>query len=275
MAPFPWKWQLAFGKAIGWLWFDVLRIRRRVALENLKRAMPQLSEKDRVRVARKSVENIGMTFVEFLRMFRLKKSDKNLFIIEGEQNLRSALSKGKGALLLTQHLGNGDWATAGLALHGLPMHVVTKELKWRPFNDAWFRVRSEMGTQLIGDRNTSYAILKALKKGHPVAFMLDQFMGPPIGVKTKFFGIETGTPMGLAILARRSGTAVVPVYTVRDDEGQTIVHFDEEIPFRESADPENTVQEMTQVYCDKVEEYVRKFPEQWMWVHRRWKVYKH
>lgn len=275
MAFLPWKVQLSFGKAIGWLWFDILRIRRGVALRNLERAMPELSKKQRLQIARRSVENIGMTFIEFLRMFRVKPKDKDLFVIEGERHLKAALAKGKGALLLTQHLGNGDWATAGLALHGLPMHVVTKELKWKPFNEAWFKVRKEMGTQLIGDRNTSYAILKALKKGHPIAFMLDQFMGPPIGVKTKFFGIETGTPMGLAILARRSGAAVVPVYTIRLENGQTVVHFDEEIPFKESEDAEATVQEMTQVYCDKVEEYVRKFPEQWMWVHRRWKVYKH
>lgn len=271
----PYRVQLFFGKCIGWLWFDVIRLRRQIVLDNLKLAFPDMSLKERIRLGRKSVENTGTTFIEFLRIFHLTKKDKESFSFEGLENLRAAQAKGRGVLILTQHIGNGDWATVGLALNGIPLYVITKAFKMKSVNDVWFQARRNIGTKLIGDRNTSYAILKALKKNGVVAFMLDQFMGPPIGVKTRFFGVETGTAMGLAVLARRSKASVVPVYTYRKPSGHTIVHFDPEIEFIESDNPEDTIRDMTQIYCDKVEEYVRKFPEQWMWVHRRWKKYKY
>lgn len=271
----PMKVQLFIGKFLGWIWYDVIRLRRQIVLDNLDIAFPDLDPEEKVRIGRRSLENTATTFIEFLRIFRVSAKDKKLFHIEGLEHLHRALEQKRGALLLTQHIANGDWATVGLALHDVNIHVISKSFKLKALNEVWFELRAKIGTTLIKDRNTSYAILKALKKNKPVVFVLDQFMGPPIGIRTKFFGKETGTAMGLAIIARRSGAPVLPVYTLRNADGTTLIHFDPEIPFIESPDQENTVQDMTQVYCDKVEQYVRKFPEQWMWVHRRWKVFKY
>lgn len=96
-------------------------------------------------------------------------------------------------------------------------------------------------------------------------------MGPPIGVRTKFFGRETGTAMGLALMAERTGAPVVPMYTVRQPDGSAIVIFEPEIPMQDFGPRDETIARMTQVYTDKIEEIVRKHPEQWMWIHRRWK----
>lgn len=266
--------QLKFGYALGILWFDILRIRRREALINLQRAFPDMGYAERLRVARASCVNLGMSFVEFCRFPFTTQADRKLFQISGLENLEAGLSEGKGVMLLTQHIGNGDWATVGLSLNGIRLLIISKKFGWKWANEMWFSLRESFGTEFVEDRNTSLKILKALKKNQAVVYMLDQFMGPPIGVKTTFFGVETGTPAGLATLTRRARCAVVPVYTIRNTDGTTRIHFDPEIPFQESADPEKTIQDMTQLYCDKIESYVRQFPEQWMWVHRRWKKYR-
>lgn len=271
----PIKAQLFVGDLIGYLWFDVLRIRRRVALENLRLCFPEWSETQRIRVARKSVCNLGRTFVEFLRIPSVTTGRwNNHFDLRGEEHLKAALEKGKGVFLLSAHIGNGDWGTVGLALRNYRIHVISKEMKVGWINQFWFNTRTSIGTEFIPDRGSSLAILKALKKNSFVVFVLDQFMGPPIGVKTTFFGHETGTAMGLALLAGRSGAAVVPCYTYRDADGSTIIQCEPEIPFVEAAHKDETIAQMTQKYCDKIEEWVRKHPDQWMWVHRRWKRFK-
>jgi Kdo2-lipid IVA lauroyltransferase/acyltransferase len=274
IAKAPMSFQLSLGRALGYLWFDILRIRRRTALDNLARAFPEMPEAERVRIARASCINLGMSFVEFCRFPFVTKDDERLFVVEGREHLATALSQGRGVFLLTQHIGNGDWATVGLALAGIKLLIISKKFGWAWANALWFSMREAFGTQFIEDRNTSLQILKALKKNKSVVYMLDQFLGPPIGVRTKFFGYETGTPAGLATLARRSGSPVVPVYTFRRPDGVTVIHFDPEIQFQESGNPDDTVKDMTQRYCDKIESYVRQFPEQWMWVHRRWKEFR-
>jgi KDO2-lipid IV(A) lauroyltransferase len=272
IARLPMGAQMLFGDIFGFLWFDVLRIRRDVALENIKRCFPDWPEEKRISVARASVCNIGRTFVEFMRIPSVTAVQwVGEFRIVGREHLEAALKKNKGVCLLTAHIGNGDWGTVGLALYGVHMHIISKEFKFAWLNRFWFETRESLGTEFIPDRQSSLTILKVLKKNGIVAFMLDQFMGPPIGVKTQFFGHETGTAMGLAVLAGRSGAAVLPTYTYRQADGKTAVVFEPEIPFVELENKDETIVQMTQKYCDKIEEWVRRHPEQWMWVHRRWK----
>lgn len=270
----PIKFQLFLGDVLGVLWFDVLRIRRDVALENLTFCFPEMSLDEKIRIGRASTRNLGRSFIEICRIPFLEPEDAKCFTIKGKEYLDRALAEEHGVFLLTQHIGNGDWATVGLSLNGIKLHVITKRLKLRWANSLWFKLRRKMGTELIEDRNTSFAILRALKNNAVIAYMLDQFMGPPIGVKTQFFGRETGTPMGLAVLAERSKAQVVPVVTYREPSGHTVIEFSEAIPYVQSQSKAETIQSMTQVYCDKIEKYVRQFPDQWMWVHRRWKPFR-
>jgi KDO2-lipid IV(A) lauroyltransferase len=217
---------------------------------------------------------MGRNLTEIARFPFMDEKNQAEFEIRGLEHLQEARKKGKGVCLLTLHLGNGDMATAGLALHGFPIIVISKVFKVQWINDLWFGVRRKMGADFIAPRNSSYQILKSLRKQAIIAFVLDQFMGPPIGVRTRFFGKETGTALGLAVIAQRSQAPVVPVYTYRDSTGQTIIRFEPEIPFVESDDPDDTVADMTQIYTDRLEDYIRRHPEQWMWVHRRWKRFR-
>ena len=104
---------------------------------------------------------------------------------------------------------------------------------------------------------------------------MDQFTGPPIGCKVKFFGKETGAAMGLAVLAQRSGADVIPVIPYRDKDGRQIIEHFPPIKFDASGTKDEAIERMTQVYTDQIEKLVRYKPEQWMWLHRRWKEFKH
>jgi KDO2-lipid IV(A) lauroyltransferase len=253
------------------LWFDVLRIRRQVVLDNLHLAFPQMSHTDRVRMGRRSLYNLGLNLVEYCYLPWLSHSNyQRYFRIETPEVLERSLAKGKGVLLLTLHLGHGDLGCAALSLHGFPMVMVSKVFKLRWLNDLWFGMRERLGTRFIAPRDSSYALLKALKQKRVVIIPLDQFTGPPIGVRTSFFGVETGTAAGLAVMAGRSGAPVVSCYTFRDRDGTHVLRFEREIEVERSRS-EQEIAAVTQSFNDELEKYVRLYPDQWMWIHRRWK----
>ncbi len=255
------------------LWFDVFRIRRSVILDNIKTAFPDLNKRDRVRLGRKSMRNLALNFVEYSYLPWLDRlSLEEHFEFENLELFESALAEKKGVLLLTLHMGHGDLGVAGLSLKGYKMVMVSKFFKLKWLNDIWFGMRERLGTRFIPPRDSSYRLLKSLKEKAAVVIPLDQFTGPPIGVRTTFFGRETGTAAGLALMAERSGAPVLSVYTIRQADGRHLIRF-----CKRFAQPNRQVQSLeltTQSYNDELEVFVRNFPEQWMWLHRRWKTYK-
>jgi KDO2-lipid IV(A) lauroyltransferase len=271
----PLKVQLCLGKTLGFIWFDVLRIRRKVAIDNIGIAFPKLSLAERTSMARSSLAHMGHTLIEFAQFPFFKDEDiSRFFDFEGEENIHEAIAQKRGVLLLSLHLGNGDFAVAALSRRGLPIQLISKEFKLRWLNDLWFGMRKRHGTHFISPEKSSFDILRALKRNEFVVFVLDQFMGPPIGVRTKFFGHEAGTAAGLALMALRTRAPVVPCYTFRNGDGRCTVVFEPQIPLKVEGLTEQNIAVMTQVYTDKIEEIVRRHPEQWMWIHRRWKPFR-
>jgi KDO2-lipid IV(A) lauroyltransferase len=264
---------LAWGISI--LWWDVLRIRRKVVLDNLKRAFPELSDRERKRMGRLSLFHMGLTITEFCYFpFFTKEWLPKKIRFEGLEHLDSALAQGKGVLVLTLHLGNGDLAMMGMAHRGYPMYLISKRFKTRWLDELWFGLRGRHGTRFIDPTKSSFEILKALKRNQMVVFVLDQFMGPPVGGRTTFFGHETGTALGLAVMAERTKAPVIPGHTYRDSSGQLVVVFEPQLQIIEGADHADTHLRTTQRYNDEIERLVRKHPEQWMWLHKRWKPFR-
>lgn len=264
------------GYFLAFLWFDLFRIRRDVVTGNIAKAFPETTPLERVRMGRRSLRNLGKNFVEYaLLPFLNRDNFETYFRFENMEILDQALQEGRGVILLTLHLGHGDMACAGLSLKGYKIYMVSKFFKLKWLNDLWFGMRRRLGTEFIAPRNSSYALLKALKKNGVVVFPLDQFTGPPIGVRTKFFGIETGTAAGLAVMADRSGAAVVPCYTYRDQDGRHVVRFEGIEHVSLKGDRESNIISATQHFNDLLEGFVRRYPEQWMWIHKRWKTYKY
>jgi KDO2-lipid IV(A) lauroyltransferase len=263
------------GDLLGILWFDVFRIRRRVVTDNLAIAFPEMSLEERKKLGRASLCNMGRDLMEYCYLpFMDRAMAERLFEIEGEEVLKAAQQAGRPVCLLTLHMGNGDLGSAGLSAFGYPMVLISKEFKMKWVNDIWFGMRERAGTEFIPPRNSTYAVLKALKKNKFVIFVLDQFTGPPIGLRTKFFGKETGTGYGLATMAQRTGAQVIPVYTVRKNDGKHLIRVFPEIEFKQDVDNTESLRAATQRYNDFIESVVSDHPEQWMWVHKRWKTFR-
>lgn len=264
-------------RSLAWLWFDVIRFRRTLILENLRLAFPEWTEAQRRTVGRTSLYHLCATVIEVCQLPSLKKENYlEQVTIEGEEHFERARAGGKGVLLLTLHLGNVETAMAALSLHGLPLHVIAKRFRSRFATRLIFDLRKSFGTQFIdphGSR-TAIEILQACARNETVTFVLDQYMRSQYGVETTFFGHRTGTAYGLALFALKTRTPVVPVYSYRDSTHRLRIVFEEPVPTPEPTAPRATlVQTLTQTYNDRLELIVRRHPGQWMWVHRRWKPF--
>ena len=255
------------------IWFDLLRIRRKVAVDNILRVFPEKPQIQARRMARQSLYHIGLTMIEFFFMPFFKEEDfRQIVEVEGEEKLKQTLKKNKGGLLLGVHISNGDLAMAALASWGYPIHVISKIFKHKWLNRIWFDSRRSRGIEFIPSRRSSYQVLKALKKNKLVVFPLDQYTGPPNGILTHFFGQTTGTAVGLALFAQRSGAPVLPAHIYRKGYGKYKLVIGPPILFEKRGSGKDTLHFMTQKYNFHLEQIIRKHPQQWMWIHRRWKV---
>lgn len=270
----PWAQKLVT-LVIATLWYDVFRLRRKLVYDNIQRCFPDWSIEKVASVARLTFYNQAQTIVDFSNMLFMKPEDilKNCSF-ENKHILENALLEKKGVMLLGSHLSNGDYGIAALSQAGNPIHLVAKRFSNKKLDELLYKARHRFGTKSIAPRRSSFDILKALKNNSVVIFVLDQFMGPPLGVKTTFFGHETGTAVGLALFAEKTKAPVIPCYAYRKKDGSYCVKFEEPIPFVYEGDRDESLQKMTQKYNDKLEQVARTYPEQWLWLHRRWKVFR-
>ncbi|AFY01184.1 lipid A biosynthesis lauroyl acyltransferase [Bdellovibrio bacteriovorus str. Tiberius] len=275
----PRRWLRKSGSWVGFLWFDVFGFRKKIVLDNLKLAFPEWTDKQRKAVGRESVYQLGYNFAEFFFIPSVTPEwiAKNV-VFHGWEHVENARAAGKGMFFLTLHLGNGDLACNTIVLNGQSVNLITKRFKTKWFDDLWFFIRGAKGVQYIDAHapNNAFEILKALKKNSAVVFVLDQFMGRPFGIETSFFGKKTGTAYGLALFVQKTKAPVLPIYTYegKDKKLHVVVEPAMDTASCVTDDKDQTTLNLTQSYCDKLEEIVRKHPEQWMWVHRRWKDFR-
>ncbi len=270
----PQKIQFFFGDCLGFLWFDVFRIRRSKAINNLKIVFPEKLKKERIKIARDSVYHLGRCFVEFLTLpFITDKWVEKNVIIEGLEFFEQAQEEKKGVLLFTLHVGNGDLGVSMLAKKGLPMYLITKHISSEWLNKFWFSIRTKHGAKFIEPRKSSFDILKALKRNAGVIFVQDQYAGKPIGIRSTFFGVETGTAYGLTLFALKTRAPILPLYTYRDQKGKTHLVFLPRVELEIFEDKEKTIQVMTEKFNRILEQIIILHPDQWLWVHRRWKEF--
>lgn len=270
----PRRWQWALASFLGFLWWDIFRLRRFTLYRNITIAFPEASKEERIRMIRESLRHLGLTFLEVLHIPATNRRWMERHVIfEGLENFEKAQAQGKGVLAMSLHLANGDIGATAIPLRGIPFHLISKKFKLKVLNDIWWRIRAEKGTRFIDAHNSenAFQILKALRAKGTVCFVIDQFMGRPYGIPTKFFGVPTGTAYGLALFALKTKAPVLPVYTYRDEELTTHLVFGPEIPLIPGEDKDLQIAQMTQKYNEVLEEIIRRHPEQWMWVHRRWK----
>lgn len=264
---------------LGILWFDILRIRRKDVLGHIAIVFPDMNESDKIKMARRSMRLLTGAMADLFYMPYMDKSwrDQNI-VFEGKQHIEEARKEGKGVFLLGMHIGSGDLAANMIAAELGNLYLITKLFKNKNLNDVWFSLRAFHGVKHIephGEK-TPFQILKALKSNGSVVFVLDQFMGKPYGIETTFFGRATGTAQGLALFYLKTKAPVVPVYCYESADGHVRIVF--EAPLSLSAlvseDKEASIQKLTQYFCNVTESIILKYPEHWMWLHRRWKKFE-
>ncbi len=261
------------GRWLGLASFRFSTKRRGIALNNLKHALGAELSSDQLEIlARESFANLGIFLAEFFS-FPSLDAEKLSRLVEytGEENLRTALSEGKGVLLLSAHLGNWDLLAASLAARGYPISLITKVTRISALNRMWMGYREAAGIKIFLGSGSMGGILRQLKSGGIVGFVLDQNALLEDGVFVPFFGRAACTLSSLAVLARRIGAPVIPVYTFREG-GRHRVVIEEPIITPEIVDRELDVLKRTEAYTSWTEKVIREHPEQWTWLHDRWRT---
>jgi KDO2-lipid IV(A) lauroyltransferase len=190
--------------------------------------------------------------------------------IEGEEHYRAAYQKGRGVLAITGHVGNWELLSFVADRLNMPINVLYRPLDFMPMNILFETLRSRFGARLIP---TSHAMLKsvrALKKKEVVSILIDQSVDWYDGVWVDFFGRRTCTSKGVALIALKTRSPVIPAFLYREGSGFCAV-FGKEIPLVVSGDKTKDIESNTLNYSKAIEEGIRPHPEQWFWVHRRWK----
>ena len=247
---------------------------RRVGVRNLAMALPEVSAKKRRRILREVYRHLGWQLVEFCRMPHYTAENTRDWIrTEGLEHYLAAARRGKGVLVLTGHLGAWELSSFYHSLMGYPMGVVIRRLDNRRLDDYVNRIRCLHGNRVLHKDDFARGLLTSMREGETVGILMDTNMTPPQGVFVPFFGRAACTASGLARVALRTGAAVLPGFMLWEAaERRYVLRFGPELDFSQSCDVESDVLAAT-AQCNQVlEGWIRRYPEQWLWIHRRWKT---
>lgn len=267
---FPYSFVLKLGKALGYIYYHVAVKQRRRALQQIMDGL-SLSQAEAEPIIRRLFLKLGQTFLEVMYMPALTKENIRQYVeIENEEYLRDAVKQGRGVVFLTAHVGNWEWLGARVAMSDFPLTSVIK----RQPNDQHTQILNEY-RQMVGieifARGTTELIgaAKALKQGKILGFLADQDAGPS-GIFLNFFGKPASTPQGPAVFARKFKCPIIPAFIVRRPEGGHRVIIHPPVPVTEMASEEQTLHELTKAMTLLTENFIRQYPDEWLWFQKRW-----
>jgi KDO2-lipid IV(A) lauroyltransferase len=263
--PIPIGLLATIGAGLGWIWYRLIPIRRSVARENIAGAL-DLDRAGTEPVVAAMYRHLGCSAAELVALDRIAARAR----IVGLHHLTEALTGGRGVLLLSAHLGNWEVLVRVATRAERPVFVVTKHLTGRLAERIWRQLRSG-GAELLHERGAGRAIRRALADNAIVAFVLDQHEAGRGRCVVPFFGRPAATSTGLARLARRTGAPVLPIFTFRAPDGVHEVEIGAPVELPMVAGEPDPAGD-TACLVGFVERAVRAHPEQWLWIHRRWKV---
>jgi KDO2-lipid IV(A) lauroyltransferase len=247
---------------------------RRVGQRNLQVVFPAMPQPERRRILRGVFTTLGRQLADFCQLPRMNAANVAQTVRhEGLQNYLDASARGKGVLFVTAHLGGWEIGSYAQAVYGHPLHIVARALDNQPLDLFVTRMRTRSGNRVFNKDDFARGLLAAMKAGETVGILMDTNMTPPQGVFVDFLGRAACTASGLARVALRTDAAVVPGFTVwHEEEQRYVIHFEPALELVRTGDEERDIVANTQQFTKVIEEYVRRYPEQWLWVHRRWKA---
>ena len=264
---------LSIGKLLGLICYYLIPIRRKVVCRQLHEALASEIAADEIRrCARRVYENLGLNLVEFL-LLNPDKPEEIMAKVRrvNMERFEKAAAEGKGVLVLTAHFGNWDLLCCSQALCGHPITILSKTIKPDWLNDYWMNTRSACGIRILPERGVKEELLEILRLGGVIGFVADQHVSGKTGIPVDFFGRPASTTSGLARLAMESGSPVLPIFLFREDGGKHRMEVGEPVPITEGESPDETIHLTTRSYNAVLEKTIRKQPDHWLWLHRRWK----
>ena len=263
----------AVGAALGSLSYTLLPSRRRIAYENLKKAMGDtLTEQEIQAIIKRVFKNIGRTLVEFARFGKIKlEGTRKITFLDGSEHLQKVHDEGKGGIIVTAHFGNWELLGSWIAASGYPMDFLVGSQHNQKVDNLLNDFRREMGVGIIPLKTSIRGVFKCLRANHFTGLVSDQHAHSG-GVTVKFFGRKAATPKGPAAFALKAKCPLIPLLIRRERYDRHVVMAGTPIYPPHSGDDEKDIETMTMAYTKFFEDGIRRYPDQWMWTHRRWKL---
>jgi KDO2-lipid IV(A) lauroyltransferase len=268
----PYRWALSFGSFLGFLAFDVFRVRRNVTLINLKNSLgDQKNVKELKKIGRRAYKNIGKSLVEYSLLPSLnEKRISRMAEFEGAENFDEALKRGKGAILVAGHFGSWELMGAAICQRGYPVDFLVGEQHNILVDNLMNDYRKSMGIGIIKMGVAAKGVIKALKNNRFVAMLSDQDAGDD-GTVVNFFNRPASTPKGPAAFALKMNAPIILGFIIRANKKKQKIIIEKPIFVQKSENKEENIQKLTQAYTSVLEHYIRQYPDHWFWPHRRWK----
>jgi KDO2-lipid IV(A) lauroyltransferase len=261
------------GKQLGQWAFYIAQGERKKTIQNLKLAFKdKYSEKEINEIAKSVFVNLGKNFFEMINWSAWSKDRvlKQIVRHYGFEHLQSAVNKKKGVLAVTAHLGNWELLAAYISAI-FPVAVIAQKLYDPRLNQMINQFRENWGCEIIQRGAALKKILKALKNNKVIGVLADQDTGND-GIFVHFFNKLAWTQTGIARIAIKTGCAIVPVFIVRGASGQFEIHIESEIHYSLADDESTNIRNLVQQYTEIIQNYVSRFPDQWVWMHERWRT---
>jgi len=266
---------LNFCGVLGSLAYYLVRNTRRLMIKHITLSFPEKSPEEVKKLVKDTFKMLGKNGGDILRSNGIDNlADLEKFVVTtGLENYYDARAKGKGVIFLGCHLGAFELQVTNMAMRGFNPNVIGTPLKDKRLNDLLWKYRNMHGAIAIERGRENFRMIKILKSGGSVALLIDQ----DTKVKSRFvnfFGMPASTPVGATIFALKTGAAIVPSYIYLGGDGKQHMHIMPEIPMKITGDDEVDVVFNTQVMTNLIEDVIRQHPEQWVWMHERWKTKK-
>ena len=269
----PLKVGLAIADLLGSLAFYAVVKYRRITIENLKSVFGGIkTDREIENIAKSVFKNLARNAAELINFPKLNKSNIDEFVvIRNRERLDKAFEGGCGVIVLTAHLGNWELVGVTLRLKDYPGVVIVKRIYFYKYDKFLNSMRKVHDVNVIYRDESPKKMLKVLKANHIVGILADQDVDSVQGVFVNFLGRQAYTPLGPVALARASGAKLVPVFIVREGGRHNLI-VEEPVELTDTGNREADLICNTQKWSDVVESYIKKYPEQWVWMHRRWKT---
>lgn len=270
----PRRCALLLTKGIAWLAYLFSKRLRKIAEKNLSMALPELEELEKRQIVRGVFLNLGRLLGEFSQLPKLHSQNiSQVVVYDGFENFAASVQRGKGTLFLTAHFGAWELCPYAHAIYGHPLKFVIRPIDNPQIDSLVNNYRTLSGNEIIGKKDSLKDIVRALKDNKAIGILIDQNTTLDMGVFAKFFNIPACTTTSLATIALRTDATVVPGVLIWDEKlRKHRLHFEPPVELTQTGNLQADIAENTALFNQILERLVRKYPDHWLWVHRRWKT---